>query len=73
MLIYHMMVAGNLILRQSSTNGYLVWSLKIFPVKVVDFVVEFEQKDFNTANMDVYVFLLKLHNKINHLQMEKLQ
>jgi len=45
-----MTVAGNLILRQSSTNGYLVWSLKFFPLKVVDFVVEFEQKEYSTAN-----------------------
>ena len=50
MLIYRMTVAGNLILRQSSTNGYLVWSLKFFPLKVVDFVVEFEQKEYSTAN-----------------------
>jgi hypothetical protein len=68
-----MMVEGTPILRQSSTNEFLVWSLKCFHVKVVNFIVEFEQKDYSTANMDVRVFPLKLHNKINHLQMEKLQ
>jgi len=73
MLIYQTMVEGTLILRQSSTNGFLVWSLKFFHVKVVDFIVEYEQKDYSTVNMDVHVFLLKLHNKINHLHMEKFQ
>ena len=73
MLIYQMMVAGNLILRQSSTNGYLVWSLKFFHLKVVDFIVEFEKKDIHIhVGCDV-VFLLKFYNKINHLHKEKLQ
>jgi hypothetical protein len=68
-----MMVEGTPIPRQSSTDGFLVWSLKFFHVKVVDFIAEFEQKDYSIANMDVCVFLLKLNNKINHLCTEKLQ
>jgi hypothetical protein len=60
MLIYQMMVESTLILRQSSTNGFLIWSLKFFHVNVVDFIVECEQKDYSTANMDVYIFLLKI-------------
>jgi hypothetical protein len=39
------MVEGILILRQTSTNGCLVRLLKLFHVKVVDFVVEFEKQD----------------------------
>jgi len=36
MLIYQMMGEGILILRQSSTDGCLVWLWKYFHVKVVD-------------------------------------
>jgi len=57
MLIYQSMVEGTLILRHSSTNVFLVWSLKFFHMKVVEFIVESEQKDYSTANMDVYVFI----------------
>jgi len=45
MLIFQTMVEGTLIPRQSSTKGCLVWLLKFFHVKVVDFVVEFEKQD----------------------------
>jgi len=45
MLIFQTMVEGTLIHRQSSTNGGLVWLLKFFHVKLVDFVVEFEKQD----------------------------
>jgi hypothetical protein len=36
MLIYQMMVDGILILRQSSTDGCLVWLWEFFHVKLVD-------------------------------------
>jgi len=71
-LIYQMMVEGTLILRQSSTNEFLLWSLKFFRAKVVDFIVEFEQKDAHVHVGYAVVFLLKLRNKINHLHMEEL-
>jgi len=45
MFIFQMMVKGTLILRQSSTNGCLVWLLKFFHVKLVAFVMEFEKQD----------------------------
>ena len=46
MFIFQTMVEGTLIiLRQSSTNGCLVWLLKFFHVKVVAFVMEFEKQD----------------------------
>jgi len=73
MLVYQMMDEGTLILSQSSTNESLLWSLMFFHVKVVDFIVEFEQKDVHIHVGCAVVFLLKLHNKINHLRMETLQ
>ena len=45
MLIFQTMVEGTLILRQTSTNGCLVWLFKFIHMKVVDFVVEFEKQD----------------------------
>ena len=48
MLIFQMMVEGTLILKLTSTNsttGCLVWLLKFFHVKVVDFVMELENQD----------------------------
>ena len=72
MLIYQTMVEGTLTLKQNSTNGFLVWSLKFFHSKVVDSIVEFEKKDIHIHVGCAVVFLLKLHNKINYLHREKL-
>jgi len=73
MLLYQTMVEGTLILKQNWTNGFLVWSLKFFHLKVVDFIMEFEKKDIHIHVSCVVVFLLKLHNKINHFHRENLQ
>jgi hypothetical protein len=67
------MVEGTLILRKSSTNEFVLWSLKFFCAKVVDFIVEFEQKDAHIHVGCAVVFLPKLCNRINHLHMEELQ
>jgi hypothetical protein len=42
-LIYHRLVEGTLILRPSSTNGYLVWPLRFFH-EVVDLLWSLSSK-----------------------------
>jgi hypothetical protein len=45
MLKYQTMVQGTFILRQSLTNGWLLWLFKVFPREGGWFVVESEKQD----------------------------